>query len=747
MIRGFRVLRLATLLAGVLAATRPASGAVVSLAGQVNDDAANMIDPSQDAGLVDVAGGTVVAGNKTVPWATFEQKVGRSQQIFVRAFKNGQWVTQGSPASLNIDPTAEAEAPSIDFAGAGRTVPWVAWYEPNRNFDVGDGQGLVQASPTNIFASRFNPGANKWLPSGQDRANGALVPSLNIHTDRTAENPSVAGGATVAGADPVPWIVWEENDGPVDDDSTRQIFVAKGVKQTAAGTPCAGFKPSEANNVNGFCFQQVGLERFISGANPPDDTADPSLNVDPTRAGVEPDIAFTGTADKVVWTVWYEKGDSRIPGLRNNEMVFAAKAVANPNADGGFQWVAVGGGTAGQTNVLDDSGASKLGPCAASVENEDDCALNADTLADAENPRVAAGTLTPGQPTVPWVVWEEAIDGGQHTILIARLVGGDHFELFKPGNPISNRNNDASRPDIAFAGNVPYVSWQQQIGTELRTFVGHFEGGEAAPRFKLDTPSGIAASAFADVGNPQRAPISSTCTANPFNQDGTTCQGGAIGTPFFLFTAGAPGAKKLFAEAFAPSDVQTLAASDATASSAILHGVANPGGTSASVHFDFGPTTAYGSTTAAETLGVGIVPTPFDAVASGLAGGSTIHYRAVAASDFATVAGPDATVMVVDDPPVISIGDLGPVIHRADLGRPPTLSVPLDVDEPATVTIQILKGDKVVRQATVTRSSAGAFEGTISLRRIRGNVTLRAVAVDREGAMSAPAEVTLGVRR
>ena len=30
-----------------------------------------------------------------VPWATLEQKTG-SQQIFVRAFKNGAWKTQGS---------------------------------------------------------------------------------------------------------------------------------------------------------------------------------------------------------------------------------------------------------------------------------------------------------------------------------------------------------------------------------------------------------------------------------------------------------------------------------------------------------------------------------------------------------------------------------------------------------------------------------------------------------------------------
>ena len=44
------------------------------------------------------------AGGPRVPWATFEQKSASSQQIFVRAFKKGQWVTQGR--SLNIAPTS-----------------------------------------------------------------------------------------------------------------------------------------------------------------------------------------------------------------------------------------------------------------------------------------------------------------------------------------------------------------------------------------------------------------------------------------------------------------------------------------------------------------------------------------------------------------------------------------------------------------------------------------------------------------
>src|SRR5437764_1384937 len=616
MTRALNTFGLVTILVGALVLAPPASAAFVSLpanGAQVNDDPPNSIDPNQDAGLVDVAGGTVVAGKVQVPWATFEQRLGSSQQIFVRAFKNGAWVTQGSPASLNIDPTVEAEAPSIDFAGAGRATPWVAWYEPNANF--GD--------PTNIFASRFNAGANRWLPSGQDRAAGALVPSLNIHTDRTAENPSVAGGATVAGNDRVPWIVWEENDGSADDaDESRQIFVSKGVKQPGAGTPCTGLTPSASNNVNGFCWLQVGLDRLPSGqSTPPDDTIDPTLNIDPTRAGVEPDIAFTGRNDTVVWVVWYEEGPTKLGGLRSNQMVFASKAVAQATADGGFQWVAVGNGTAGQSNVLDVYGATNhFGPCAAS--------------------------------------------------------------------------------------------------------------------------------AFTDVDNAHLAPISSTCTANPTNADGSACQGGAVGTPFFLFTAGAPRAKKLFAEAFAPSDVETLAASGLTSSSAILNGSANPGGASVRVHFDFGATTAYGATTASETLGVAVVPTPFDAQVTGAAG-ATLHYRAVAASDFTTITGPDATVSIVNEPPVVSVGPIDAVLRLGDLGPGRTLTLALDVDEPATVTIQLLgKNHKVVRETTVSQATAGAFAANLSLKHVHpGKFTLHIVATDADGATSIPVDLPIRIRR
>jgi hypothetical protein len=733
------------LVAGALTLGAPAHAALAPLpadGSQVNNDPANSIDPNQDAGVSDVTGGAVTAGNLEVPWATFEQRAGSSQQIFVRAFKNGAWVTQGFPASLNIDPTKEAEAPAIDFAGTGRTVPWVTWYEPNDAF----------GSPTNIFASRFNAGANVWLSSGQDRTAGGLIASLNIHTDRTAENPSVAGGATVAGNDPVPWVVWEENDGGATDTTApRQIFVSKAVKQAMPGTPCAGFKPAGGNNVNGFCWQQVGLERLDPVSLTPSVSGDPTLNIDPTRNGVEPDIAFTGTNDTVAWAVWYEEDTTGLPGLRNNQQVFAAKIVADATADGAFHWQAVGSGTAGLTQVLDTSGATHgFGPCAESQAAEDACSLNKVPGNDAENPRVAAGTLTPGGTTVPWVVWEEDVGGGTHAIFVSRLVNSNHFELFNGGQPISNTVNSATRPDITFSGNVPYISWQEQVGSQLLAFVGHFEGGAASPVFRLDTPGGIASSAFTDVANALRPPISSTCTSNPTNADGSACQAGAAGTPFFLFTAGAPGLQKLFADAFVPVDVTTLAATDVTSSGATLHGSANPGGASTKVHFEFGPTTAYGSSTNARLLGAGVVPASFDATLTSLDEGATLHFRAVAQSDFVTVDGADLTLDVVNLPPAFSLGDLSAKVHLRKLGRTRVLDVPVQLSEPATVTIELLRGRrkiKVVRQVTA-QAPAGASVIPFSLKHVgTGRFSLRLVATDADGAASAPVVVQVRLKR
>src|SRR4029077_6717794 len=117
------------------------------------------------------------------------------------------------------------------------------------------------------------------------------------------------------------------------------------------------------------------------------------------------------------------------------------------------------------------------------------------------------------------------------------------------------------------------------------------------------------------------------CTANPFNADGASCQGGAIGTPYFLFTAGDPGNQKLFADAYPPGDVSTLPATDGSDTAATLHGSANPGGAAVLTHFDFGPTPVYGTSTTDARLDVASVPRSFEAALTRLSQNATVHYR------------------------------------------------------------------------------------------------------------------------
>ena len=302
---------------------------------QVNNDPAAGIDPNRPVNVEDpvnsdVVGGSLVATKPAVPWSIFRQTTSGEDQVFSRSFAGGAWTTRGngtvggrssgSPTftgSLNFDQGQDGEASAIDFAGPGRTVPWATWYEDTL------GTGFAA---DNIFASKFDnlgdANQGKWIFAGQGRGTGGIgaaqVPSLNIHTNRDAVNPVVAGGATGVGNDPVPWITWQEVDGATTTDP-QQIFTSKGVKP-AIGTTCPNDPPASANSIKpapavgqgangGFCFQQVGIDRVDSGQA----STDPSMNVDPTRDGVEPDMAFTGANDTVPWVVWYEQSNGVTP--------------------------------------------------------------------------------------------------------------------------------------------------------------------------------------------------------------------------------------------------------------------------------------------------------------------------------------------------------------------------------------------------------------------------------------------------
>ena len=662
--RRARIALAATVVA--LATAGSAVGALQSLppGSQVNDDPAAGINPAlsvsgEDPTNADVVGGALTAGKPAVPWAIFRQQEGSgsADQVFSRSFANGAWTTRGNgtvggrssanpkfPGSLNFDQGQDGEAPSIDFAGGGRTVPWATWYEntTGTGFDNND-----------VFASRFdNTGdANqgKWIFAGQSRGNGGSgpdVPPLNIHTNQDAENPSVAGGSAVDPTKPGPWVTWQETS---NSNGKDQIFVDKplgpGMANCNGVTPLG--QPDASGNVpaiGGFCFQDVGSERAGQSS------LDPSLNVDVNRDGIEPDIAFTGANDSVPWVVWYETGAG---GLAQNDLVFAAKAESDSGAGvlGGFHWHVIGNNGNGILNAATS--------CATSANAEQACSLNSSPGANAEDPRVAAGTMNPANPTAPWVTWTETVSTHKQ-IFVSRFVATPtpHFQIVNDGNPISTAGVDSTRPDITFSGNTPYVTWREETPSGTMGFAGHFVSA-ANPMFVLDQGSIPLTSTGNGAGQADvREPISSSCTANPFNVDGAACQGGAVGTPFFLFTDGTS-PRGLFADAYRPDTPVTAVATAITDSSATVSGTVNPEGAAVKVSFQFGTTPAYGQSTTAQTLAPGNAATPFTAALAGLPAGTAVHYRAVATSDFGTFAGADQTLTTSAPTPPVGTATVG----------------------------------------------------------------------------------------
>jgi hypothetical protein len=264
--------------------------------------------------------------------------------------------------------------------------------------------------------------------------------------------------------------------------------------------------------------------------------------------------------------------------------------------------------------------------------------------------------MNPANPTVPWVVWDEDT-GTHHQVFASRLVGSGATARFVPvngGHPLSPAGVNGARGDITFSGNTPYVTFRVDDGGVSTTTTGHFVNA-ANPTFVVDK-SGIPTSPTSSTD--VRAPVSSGCTANPFNSDGASCQGGAVGTPFFLFTNGT-NPRSLFADAYQPDAPVTGGASGVGQTTATISGSVNPEGAATRVSFQFGTTTAYGQSTTPQLAAADNAADTFSATLSGLSANTTIHYRTVAVSDFGTQVGADQTVTTQAPPPVPGRASVG----------------------------------------------------------------------------------------
>lgn len=92
-----------------------------------------------------------------------------------------------------------------------------------------------------------------------------------------------------------------------------------------------------------------------------------------------------------------------------------------------------------------------------------------------------------------------------------------------------------------------------------------------------------------------------------------------------------------------PPLVATTAASGVTPSGASVGGTVDPSALDTSAHVEYGTTTAYGGSTAAQVVGSGTAAVAVAAALSGLAPNTTYHYRILATNHDGTSVGADAT--------------------------------------------------------------------------------------------------------
>jgi len=363
-----------------------------------------------------------------IAWS--ENSSGNVRQIFASKLI-GEDALQPLGASINIHTNVLADAPTITLAGENRAVPWVAWSEPSPGFN----------NTSQIFASRFSVDTGLWQQAGQDRGGGEA--SINIATNRAATHPFIFSGSTELGAPPVPWVAWEEvsNVNP----SSVQIFVAKGVKDDSGDVTVIG----------GFRWETVGQIK---------EDKEQTLNVDRFRISAHPTGVFAETGNSVPWVTWEESGRNK------PTRIFTARGVADPKSPGGFKWI-------------------NVPPCP--PDDETKCALNINPLNDAKNASMTAGSVVPGESTVPWIAWPEIGQNGKWQLFVSRLDTSTRNSFIQVGGSLNvDPNHDARTPIIVFIGNVPYVAWLEDDGTgKFEIQLRHLASDPQTGTWALDTPA------------------------------------------------------------------------------------------------------------------------------------------------------------------------------------------------------------------------------------------------------------------
>jgi DNA-binding beta-propeller fold protein YncE len=184
----------------------------------------------------------------------------------------------------------------------------------------------------------------------------------------------------------------------------------------------------------------------------------------------------------------------------------------------------------------------------------------------------------------------------------------------------------------------------------------------------------------------------------------------------------------------------TNPATDVTTASATLNGTVNPRGTAATAYFEWGTSTAYGSTTPTQNSGDGTSASALSAGISGLSAGTTYHFRVVASNQYGNAVGADQQFTTPVPPPVVipaAVDKVGPKIlvlgahtFGGACSRSSRLRIRMSVTDPSGIRrVDVFVDGKRIRQATV-----GKFSVTISAKSLRtGRHRIRVIAFDQSG--------------
>jgi len=242
-----------------------------------------------------------------------------------------------------------------------------------------------------------------------------------------------------------------------------------------------------------------------------------------------------------------------------------------------------------------------------------------------------------------------------------------YYGVDKAGNYPANANSfslniDKSLPTVpgsltagVASSNQINLSWSASIDS----------GGSALAGYKIERCTGSGCSNFSQIG---------TSSANSYSDTGLNATISYSYRVRAYDNAGNHGgySNTISATTYAGTTVTTSSATSIGQTGATLNGSVNPNGSSTTGYFQYGTTTAYGSSTTSQSEGAGTSNVALTQTVTGLMCGTLYHYRAVGVSSSGTTNGNDTTFTTstcTSTPPTVttssatSIGQTGATLN------------------------------------------------------------------------------------